>query len=195
VAAIRNALLAALPPPAAPAECGPATSASNPPPLDADEVAVFAAVVRQHLQREAKGQVVGQESDTFKLSDRALAAAKDTAPCLHADALQDFAARAKESTPLPKSALIEAGFLVPTIEERGKFFRRGGGYWEAFNAAFPRSKGILRFSHVGFSKDRAQAIVYVGWTAGLVLGSGEIFVLQRSGADWRVLYVSHLWEA
>jgi hypothetical protein len=193
-AAMRAALSAALPAPAAPADCG-VPSVGPTASSETDEVAVFAAVVRHHLQREPKGQVVVEESDTLELNDRAIAAAKETAPCLRADALQDFAARAKQSKPLPKGALIEAGFLVPTDEERGKFFQRGGGYWKPFEAAFPQSKGILRFSQVGFSKNRTQAIVYVGWTAGLVLGSGEVFVLQRSGAEWRVLYVSHLWEA
>lgn len=191
-AAMRAALAAALPAPAAPADCGSAPSAGAAS-YELDEVAVFAGLVRHHLQREPKGQVVVEESDTFLLNARTMANARKTAPCLSVDALQDFATRARLSKPLPKAALTEAGFLVPSDAERRAFFRKGGSYWQGFEAAFPQSKGILRFSHVGFSRDRSQAIVYVGWTAGLALGSGEVYVLQRGGADWRVLYVSHLW--
>jgi hypothetical protein len=59
--------------------------------------------------------------------------------------------------------------------------------WLAFHAAHPHSAGNMSFSDIGFSADGTQALLHV-WTGSAGLsGHGQLVLLERAGAGWRVV--------
>lgn len=49
------------------------------------------------------------------------------------------------------------------------------------------------FSHVGFDRDRTQALVYVSYTCGGLCGDGQYVLLERSARGWRIARSVRSW--
>ena len=73
------------------------------------------------------------------------------------------------------------------------FFERGGviGGWKAFHDMFPKSEGFIRFSAVGFNREKTKAILYMGWHCGGLCGDGHNYTLERKNGKWVQLSVNH----
>jgi hypothetical protein len=67
------------------------------------------------------------------------------------------------------------------------------GSWPAFYKRFPRSRGILRFSRIGFGEDGSQALFYVSNTCGGLCGVGEYLVMERQDRRWVIAKEIEMW--
>jgi hypothetical protein len=67
------------------------------------------------------------------------------------------------------------------------------GDWDLFYKTFPHSKGIIRFSRVGFNIKKDQAIVYVDHTQGSLIGVGYYVLLQKKDGSWHLRYAVEDW--
>jgi hypothetical protein len=184
--------------------------------LDREEAAVYAAYVDAHFTTVAdspvplKRHVVRDRTSGFqsvdswrhKISKLSVAPATDT--------IDDFLAR--NDGDYPKASLNEQTrktigryplnshikFRLPhvlisdeTIEKI--FFKEGGGGWVEFARRYPKNHGFLSFSRVGFSKDRKQALFYLGneYTGGA--GEGYLVLLQNRNGIWKEVTRSSCW--
>ena len=60
-------------------------------------------------------------------------------------------------------------------------------WWPAFHERFPDSSGHIQLSRIGFSADGRSAVVY-GWVgSGSLSASGDLFLLRRTEAGWRMV--------
>jgi hypothetical protein len=73
-------------------------------------------------------------------------------------------------------------------EELARLFGPGHG-WEEFRRRFPFQGGIVRFSRVGFNKDRSRAIVHVSCQADYEMGAAYLVFLEKStkSGNWLLL--------
>jgi hypothetical protein len=65
--------------------------------------------------------------------------------------------------------------------------------WFSFYRRYPGSLGIVRFSRVGFSSDRSQAVVYWEHTAASLDGVGEYWILRREANQWKLRWRFEVW--
>jgi hypothetical protein len=65
--------------------------------------------------------------------------------------------------------------------------------WRAFAERNGDARYIVRFSAVGFSTGKSEALVYVQWHCPGFCGGGEYVLLKRTTTGWRVLQSNLLW--
>lgn len=195
--------LEALPPPPAVGgkkkiSKGPSPSAEK---MAASERQVFAWLLETKGAPGVK-QVVNAETEPVggKFSDQVITAISDAAPDIDASTLRAFAGAAKSAGRFPSNVVVkgtevlrlerseEDRFFAP--KDEGKAPRPDG--WKAFREVHGRTP-IWTFSRVGFSADLSQAMVYVGWQSDWLAGAGTIYILDREGEEWRVLYEIPMW--
>jgi len=104
---------------------------------------------------------------------------------LRASLLEDFDRVLAESTlpPLPKH-----GRVVPDAATAPLFETNVEAGWAEFRKRYPGSPGKVTISRVGFSADRTQAMVFLGYQNGGLSGSYDVYILGRSERGWTVLY-------
>jgi len=86
-----------------------------------------------------------------------------------------------------------ASWQWPLVERDAirKLFKQGG--WDGFYREFPQSTGIMEITHPVLSESGSQALIYVEASCGGLCGSGEIFLLERTQAGWKVLLNYRTW--
>jgi hypothetical protein len=57
--------------------------------------------------------------------------------------------------------------------------------WDAFYGAYPKSRGYLRVSAVGFDKAHDHAIVYMAHACGGLCGQAGYHFLERTADGWK----------
>lgn len=67
------------------------------------------------------------------------------------------------------------------------------GGWEGFRKHYPNSRGLIRFSRVGFDPGRKQALLFVSSNCGALCGSGTYYFLVRENNDWRIKKEQLIW--
>lgn len=65
--------------------------------------------------------------------------------------------------------------------------------WKEFHRNFPRFEGITRLTLPGYSSSNLDAAVIVSNSCGWLCGSGQLYVLQRTGNAWIVVKRVGLW--
>ena len=89
-----------------------------------------------------------------------------------------------------KTELFERQFSLPvayrfeTRETLQSFFTAAGPGWDAFHAAYPKSRGFIRLSAVGFDRPHQHAIVHMAHSCGGLCGESAYHFLQRTTHGW-----------
>jgi hypothetical protein len=65
--------------------------------------------------------------------------------------------------------------------------------WKEFHRVFPKSEGFFRLTLPGYSSSDNDAAVIVSHGCGWLCGSGQLYVLQRTGIAWTVIKREELW--
>lgn len=65
--------------------------------------------------------------------------------------------------------------------------------WSEFNRRYPKHHGFLTVSRVGFSRDRQQALPYIGnqWTE--AAGEGYLVLLHKQNGSWKEVARASCW--
>jgi hypothetical protein len=74
-----------------------------------------------------------------------------------------------------------------------KTLGKGGGGFDEFHKENPKSFGIFCLSPVGYDTKGTEALVYVEHICGGLCGSGELFVVAKENAHWRLKNQIRLW--
>jgi len=65
--------------------------------------------------------------------------------------------------------------------------------WSNFYRKYPNSKGMIEMSRVGFSSDKSQAIVAVGYYYGSLGADGLLIYLTKEQNSWRIIKTINSW--
>lgn len=107
------------------------------------------------------------------------------------------------ATPSPADAVL-TGPLPLTVrtwfltkKEYDTIFRNQDifTWWPRFYQRFPGADGMVEFSRIAYSKSRNRAVVYRSISRGAKDAAGTLFILERTGKEWKVKYELTLWEA
>ena len=115
-------------------------------------------------------------------------------PDLPQEVWDDFTAWNQEAVPLQPAFHIVIPVILISREEIEEFFSTpDGGGWEAFYDTYKGAQGIMELSQVGFSTERNRAIVYAGNEEFSLAGAGFLYLLEKDGADWRMVKSVMVW--
>ena len=106
----------------------------------------------------------------------------------------DFLEKNREDGLFP-SSIAGIGSLILVDQGEIQSFFEGGvpGGWEAFYARYPMAQGYLMVTHVGFSADGTEALVFYGDHKGSQYGIGQFVILRCEGEMWRVERTQTTW--
>jgi hypothetical protein len=80
---------------------------------------------------------------------------------------------------LPNLTLLDEKDLTAIFNQKGK------DGWEEFARRFPKSfGGYIKFSQVGFSDDKTQALFSVRSQAGWLAGGASLVLMEWNGKHW-----------
>ncbi|HEX2712963.1 MAG TPA: hypothetical protein VHM88_12255 [Candidatus Acidoferrales bacterium] len=138
---------------------------------------------------KAESLVIQQETETYPDSP-------DQQECLPSgeeflanfgDVLENYKKANASRKLLARGFPIEKPYdLVPRKEIMGLIAIKEGMHdWSAFYARYPRSRGYIQVSAVGFNSDKTTAIVYVGHSCGGLCGGGTYHLLEKIDGKWR----------
>lgn len=91
----------------------------------------------------------------------------------------------QKSTQLPKELALELPVKLVEEDTVMTIFSKGGR-WKEFDERFPKARGLVRISRVGFSRDKKTALIYFEWLGAGMLGFGRVHVLRLEAGKWRV---------
>lgn len=101
------------------------------------------------------------------------------------EALNDLNERQRRSEVFERRFSLPMAYRFETRETIESVFAAAGpAGWEAFNAAYPKSKGFIRLSAVGFDATRQHAIVHLAHSCGGLCGEAAYHFLKRRTFGW-----------
>lgn len=106
------------------------------------------------------------------------------------EAWADFVERNRERYSIEGGLSLAPHMLIPPLAIANLFET---GPWDVLAERFPKARGFLILSRVGFSASADAAVVEVGTFLGPQDGVGVRFVLRRGSGKWRVEQESMTW--
>jgi hypothetical protein len=97
-------------------------------------------------------------------------------------AFDDWVRRNHTQDPIAHPLKLEVSYQVLSAKLRAELFADVAPAlgWQQFDARFPDTNGWIRLSHVGFSDDYRQALVYLEHQCGATCGTGHLFRLDAT---------------
>jgi len=124
------------------------------------------------------------EADSSWYKECAPSGSDLTGPWL--EALADFKAQNKTAKLLAARFSLPVSYRFESKDTIFAFFSSPqSGHWDAFHAAYPKARGFIQLSAVGFDKARERAIVYIAHSCGGLCGQGGYAFLQKTPDGWR----------
>lgn len=100
------------------------------------------------------------------------------------DLIQDFNAKNKESFLLERKFVGCKNYTLVTETEISDIFKSSQDGWKEFNLKYPKSRGFERFSRIGLSPDKNQAVIYLQYSCGWLCGSGDFYFFVKENGWW-----------
>lgn len=117
---------------------------------------------------------------------------QDTFQNISGDTIESFVERNAEPGQL--SAEMELGVDYVLLSEKELAEISSQPDWgETLAERYPGSYGYLIFSRVGFNRTLDQAVIYVGNVAGPLMGSGDIFLMEKVNGEWVIKEQFMIW--
>ena len=109
---------------------------------------------------------------------------------------RDFASKTSKNYEL-LTQYFDAGIEIVLVTKLDYLAPRDAAcevVWREFYRAYPKAKGVMEFSRVGFNSEKTQAFVYANYWSGCTKGKGRYFFLQRDGDGWKVVKALTEWR-
>jgi len=129
-------------------------------------------VVIQDSTIIAKDQVEGSEDYVFS-----------NMPKLTKDGFKDFLEKNIQKTPLKIINQSEKELVLLTDSALNSAFGSSGD-WYKYYKTFPKSKGLVRISNLGFSKDGTQAVMFYSYSQATLTGAGYMAIYTKKDNRW-----------
>ena len=162
----------------------PSPTATPPPSIEAEEYAVYSAMIQQNpIGYNLSSFVVIREQTVADLDmfERTL----QQVGRLPAKLVDSYRSRNVASYTLGANLDLEQDYALMPQEEYDRIFRRGGAIWPNFEAKYPEARGLVFFSRVGFDANEDKALVSMGFSCGDLCGAGGLYLLVKEDGNWK----------
>jgi len=162
---------------------------------DRDAYAIYSIVALKvtgsSLARPARGFSIVQVTSADKPNNLPIAQCfpANYGTAFHA-AFADYTSSNETPMLLTRSFHLPTPYELVTEEELARSFPKNGNLiddWKKFYQVHPQSSGFLRFSVIGFNRDKTKAVVSVSFTCDWLCALDTDYLLQRTKSGWHVL--------
>jgi hypothetical protein len=175
--------------------CHSATSKSQKPvkattPLNADEIAIYKAVLRTYSGD--KDVNLNVAATTYPLDPNASTTGFDQPECLNGVELENLSSASNSYHELPPEVLPSKAMRLVDPKRQAKIvhsndpsntIRKGAPVKDAVEAAF--STGLFWMSEIAFDKEHHFAVVRYTFWCGSLCAHGETLVFENVNGEWR----------
>lgn len=165
-----------------------------PPEIEAEEYAVYSAMIEQNPIGYNLGSSILIREQTISDLDMLERALKyhDTLPPRLVDG---YRSRNAALYTLDANFDVELDYALMPEEEFEEIFLQKGSVWARFQERYPEASGIVFFSRVGFGASEDDALVLMGYRCGDLCGSGGLYRLAKEDGSWKVQGALMIWES
>ncbi len=113
---------------------------------------------------------------------------------LSKDIINDYQSKDENNLKLKDNFSVQNKVLFLSEKEESQFFRKvQENGWVKFHKKYPKAKGIISFSRIGFNQEHTQALVSVSFGCGFLCGEGNFILLQKANGKWTIQNKIGLW--
>jgi hypothetical protein len=166
--------------------CGPGSlrpTATPPPSIEAEEYAVYSAMIRQNPIPFNLGSFLVIREQTVADLD-VLERTLEHVGHLPAKLADSYRSRNMASYALDANLDLEQDYVLMSQEEYDEIFGRGQADWPSFEAKYPEARGLVFFSRVGFAGED-KALVSMGFRCSGLCGAGGLYLLVKEDGSWK----------
>ena len=177
--------------------CGPGLSKATvtpPPTIEAEEYAVYSALVRQNpIGYNLGSSFVVREQTVADLDmfERTL----ENVHRLPSSLVDSYRSRNATSYTLDRNLDVEQDYVMMPQEVFDEILLKRGSRWTDFEAKYPGASGFVTFSRVGFNADGDEALVDMGYRCGDLCGAGGLYLLVKEEGSWKVQEELMAWQS
>jgi hypothetical protein len=177
--------------------CGPGlpkATVTPSPNIEAEEYAVYSALIRQNPIGYNLGSYFAIREDTradLDMFERTL----ENVHKLPSSLVDSYRSRNAASYTLDPNLDIEQDYVLMSQEVFDDILGRRGSRWTDFEAKYPGASGFILFSRVGFNADGDQALADMGYRCGDLCGAGGLYLLVKESGNWKVQETLMVWQS
>lgn len=162
---------------------------------DADELAVYAVVIDSVLADSSQPFVVLADSTSVSHVEAVTLQnfVTELDPGFPASAIADYRERNGRSWPLPPA--IASGTVLRIFTPSSLFGRSGDlrAEYADFQRRYAPATSFHTLSRPGFDAERRHAVIVTGSHCGALCGHGQLLLLDRGPAGWRITQRRGTW--
>lgn len=165
-----------------------------PPDFEAEEYAIYSALVRQNpIGYNLGSSFVLREQTVVDLDmfERTL----ENVHKLPSSLVDSYRSRNAVSYTLGPNLDVEQDYVLMSQEVFDEIFRKKGSLWTAFETKYPGASGFITFSRVGFNADGDEALALMGYRCGDLCGAGGLYLLVKEDGNWKVQEELMAWQS
>jgi hypothetical protein len=177
--------------------CGPGlpkATVTPSPNIEAEEYAVYSALIRQNpIGYDLGSSFVVRENTRADLDmfERTL----ENVHKLPTSLVDSYRSRNAVPYTLGPNLDIEQDYVLMPQEVFDQILGRKGARWTDFEAKYPGASGFILFSRVGFNADGDQAVADMGYRCGDLCGAGGLYLLVKEDGNWKVQETLMAWQS
>ena len=177
--------------------CGtgvPKATVTPSPNIQAEEYAVYSALIRQNPIGYNLGSYFAVREDTradLDMFERTL----ENVHKLPSSLVDSYRSRNAASYALDPNLDIEQDYVLMPREVFDEILGRRGSRWTDFEAKYPGASGFILFSRVGFNADGDEALADMGYRCGDLCGAGGLYLLVKEDGNWKVQETLMAWQS
>jgi len=172
----------------------PRSTVTPPPGIEAEEYAVYSALVQQNPIGYNLGSSIVIREQTVSGADM-LELALENVHALPARLVDSYRSRNAASYTLGPNLDVEQDYALMPEEDWDKIFGPGGAMWTRFQARYPEASGLVIFSRVGFDANEDKALATMGYRCGDLCGAGGLYLLVKEDGNWKVQEELMAWQS
>ncbi|MBL8102320.1 MAG: hypothetical protein JNM02_07310 [Anaerolineales bacterium] len=117
---------------------------------------------------------------------------KEGLPDLSNETIDSFLERNAQSSRLTPDMDLGVDYSLLGRDELSEITKQPN--WnEVLNEKYPGTYGYTVLSRVGFNTSLDQAVIYVGWVGGPLMGSGWYYLMEKKNGEWRIKQEVMVW--
>jgi hypothetical protein len=177
--------------------CGPGlpkATVTPSPNIEAEEYAVYSALIRQNPIGYNLGSYFAIRENTMAdldMFERTL----ENVHKLPSSLVDSYRSRNAASYTLDPNLDIEQDYVLMPQEVFDQILGRKGARWTDFEAKYPGASGFILFSRVGFNADGDEALADMGYRCGDLCGAGGLYLLVKEDGNWKVQETLMVWQS
>src|SRR2546425_1211769 len=156
---------------------------------EAEEYAVYSALINQFHYDDGKVILIQSRTDRFYAYDGSTDESKfikdHLPPATSPATLDNYKSVGGQSIELARRFTLNNTYLLISEEERHQSFANMKSR-QGFHEKYPNSTGITLFSRVGFNKNFDEALVYSWGYCGGDCGGGGYYLFRKKNGLWKL---------